>query len=230
MKKNNPSFIEIFTSDLKKKKILTPDQIADYIIENKLSKEQLTKIIEMYISQKTAGSGDDRNPNSIAIYLLANKLLKGRVLDYGCGHGTDMYYISNFKANISGYDPNFYPEMPKGKFDTIICTFVLNVVRKEREEEIIQSIYEKLKDDGIAYITVLRNVKNKDYDRQLLSEINIIRRRVELNLPVLVEVKNRFITYILSKKKLRAKKKPIIFNSLKDFNNYPIIQEYLEAL
>jgi hypothetical protein len=50
-------------------------------------------------------------------------LLRGKMLDYGCGRGFDAEYYGMDK-----YDPHYAPEFPKIKFDTITCNYVLNVV------------------------------------------------------------------------------------------------------
>ena len=47
--------------------------------------------------------------------------LKGkRVLDYGCGRGSDADLLGADK-----YDPYYFPERPTGKYDVILCTYVL---------------------------------------------------------------------------------------------------------
>ena len=58
--------------------------------------------------------------------------LEGRVLDYGCGRGFDAGALG-----LESYDPYFFPEVPKGKFDTITCNYVLNVVDEETEAYLI---------------------------------------------------------------------------------------------
>jgi 2-polyprenyl-3-methyl-5-hydroxy-6-metoxy-1,4-benzoquinol methylase len=68
----------------------------------------------------------------------AHNLLEGRKLDYGCGRGTDADIIGMEK-----YDPHWAPELPKGKFQTVTCIYVLNVIeapeeRKRVEDQIIQ--------------------------------------------------------------------------------------------
>ena len=59
-------------------------------------------------------------------FLKGQGLLQGRTLDYGCGKGFDADVLQ-----CSKYDPHFSPELPKGKFDTIICNYVLNVIESE---------------------------------------------------------------------------------------------------
>lgn len=62
-------------------------------------------------------------------YLLQHNLLKGRILDFGCGYGFDTDELKRQGYNITGYDYYYYrPEYPVGKFDTILCNYVLNVL------------------------------------------------------------------------------------------------------
>jgi hypothetical protein len=85
-----------------------------------------------------------------ARYLKDNELLRGRVLDYGCGRGGDTERIG-----CEGYDPHFRPEQPVGKFDTIMCNFVLNVIEPPKAiERVIRDIQGRLTKYGTAFIAV----------------------------------------------------------------------------
>lgn len=81
-------------------------------------------------------------------------LLKGRVLDFGCGKGDDAHELG-----LESFDPHFQPKMPKNKFDTITCNYVLNVVSEDTGKDIINQILSKLKKTGTAYVTVRNDVK-----------------------------------------------------------------------
>lgn len=85
-------------------------------------------------------------------WLIENDLIRGRVLDYGCGRGKDAEVLDCEK-----FDPYYAPDMPKGKFDTIVCNYVLNVVTIEEENEIINDIKKRLRKNGNAYISVRRD-------------------------------------------------------------------------
>lgn len=99
-------------------------------------------------------------------------LLSGRILDYGCGYGKDAAQLG-----FEVYDPYFFPEMPKGKFDTIICNYVFNVVPQKVQSWILHDIESRLTPDGVAYITVRRD----------LTGAEPTQRVVRLNLPVVAE-------------------------------------------
>jgi 2-polyprenyl-3-methyl-5-hydroxy-6-metoxy-1,4-benzoquinol methylase len=123
-------------------------------------------------------------------YLAQRNLLKGRCLDFGCGHGKDAEIL-----DLERYDPHFFPTKPKGKFDTILCTYVLNVVPKDQEAVILKRIKALLsRPHGKAYITVRRDVK-KDH----LTSKGTLQRRVRLKLPV-VKSNSDYCIYLLEAK------------------------------
>lgn len=96
-------------------------------------------------------------------------LISGRVLDYGCGRGKDAEIL-----NCEGYDPYYFPTKPRGKFDTILCSYVLNVLTEESRQEVIDSIKRLLKSGGSAYISVRRDTKNFNrLDRQFNVQLDL---------------------------------------------------------
>ena len=140
-----------------------------------MSKAHLTAITRKSISRPTK-------------WLVGKGLLTGRVLDYGCGKGLDAELIG-----AESYDPHFQPAMPEGKFDTIFCNYVLNVIPDLTERKSVVSFIEsKLEIGGVAYISV-RN------DR---SALNGLTKRgtwqdlIVLDLPIVAENAS-FIVYRL---------------------------------
>ena len=73
-------------------------------------------------------------------YLLQYDLLKGRVLDFGCGFGYDTDELKRRGYDITGYDYYYRPEYPEGKFDTIVCVYVLNVLENKQFDCAVMSI------------------------------------------------------------------------------------------
>lgn len=59
---------------------------------------------------------------------------------------------------VEKYDPNFYPDYPNEKFDTIICFYVLNVLEKEEEYKILAQVSSLLKPEGKVYFAVRRDI------------------------------------------------------------------------
>lgn len=122
-----------------------------------------------------AGTAITRKAVSAPVrWLQKQDLLKGRILDYGSGRGFDADAL-----DADRYDPYWHPTRPRGKFDTIICNYVLNVVDEETQNNIIEDIRGLLKKGGVAYISVRRDMKGKrakkvDWD---------VQRWIDLDLP-----------------------------------------------
>lgn len=95
-------------------------------------------------------------------FLEKEGLINGSVLDYGCGKGADYTHLVQGGYSAESYDPHWRPiSLSDLKFDTILCTYVLNVVTKDSEEEILGSISSLLKKGGQAYISVRRDLKRE---------------------------------------------------------------------
>jgi diadenosine tetraphosphate (Ap4A) HIT family hydrolase len=90
--------------------------------------------------------------------LLDRNLLNGDTLDYGCGMGSDVSLVKEKGINITGYDPYYFPKKPTGKYDTIICFYVLNVLMQEEQSDVIMEISALLKPNGKAYFAVRRDI------------------------------------------------------------------------
>lgn len=96
--------------------------------------------------------------------LLGLDLIKGEVMDYGCGRGTDTRVLKLKKFKCDSFDPHWQPKIDKTKrYDTIICVFVLNVIESEHERaRVCRSIYSLLKPGGRAYVAVRRDLRKPD--------------------------------------------------------------------
>jgi diadenosine tetraphosphate (Ap4A) HIT family hydrolase len=99
-----------------------------------------------------------------ARHLYELKKLKGRVLDFGCGFGKDVEILRDKKKlNIEAYDPHYFPELPAGKFDTIICTYVLGILFQEEQAKVLMQISSLLKPGGKAYISLRRDFRKEGF-------------------------------------------------------------------
>lgn len=143
---------------------------------------------------KSYSTAISRSSPSAPLTLLEKMgLVKGRVLDYGCGRGDDGRYLMSKGISIDFYDPYWYPEsLNYNLYDTILCTYVLNVLPKEDEASIIYSVQKHLRVKGKAYLTVRRDVKqdgatSRGYQRNVL-----------LDLPIVKEKKNNYCIYKLN--------------------------------
>ena len=96
------------------------------------------------------------------IVLNQNKL-NGKVLDFGCGIGKDVELLKVKGIDIVGYDPFYFPEFPKEKFETILCFYVLNVLLPEEQAEVLMNVSNLLKPNGKAYFAVRRDIQHEGY-------------------------------------------------------------------
>ena len=130
-----------------------------------------------------------RTLSSPAKFLSANGLIKGRVLDFGCGKGKDCEELE-----IEGYDPHYRPQKPIGKFDTIICTYVLNVIEDETDRAaILDEISSLLNDGGASYLSVRNDKKNlRGHTRR-----GTWQGYIDLDLPILKKTSS-FVMYKLN--------------------------------
>lgn len=96
-------------------------------------------------------------------YLLEHDLLKGRILDYGCGFGFDTDELKRQGFDIIGYDYYYRPDYPEGKFDTIICNYVLNVLEPYAQAEVMMNVTNLLHPNGTAFFAVRRDLKEEGF-------------------------------------------------------------------
>jgi SAM-dependent methyltransferase len=95
-----------------------------------------------------SGSALTIHKESIQQFLVNTKC--ETILDYGCGKGIQ-YFQENIHQEYFGgimpslYDPAIkeYSKLPKGKFDAVICTDVLEHIEEEDLQKVIKEIYSK---------------------------------------------------------------------------------------
>jgi len=124
-----------------------------------------------------------RKPSLPLRELIKRDLIKGRLLDYGCGRGFDADFLGAEK-----YDPFGFPDPPTGRFDTILCAYVLNVVDEITQAKILKHIAILLTPNGQAFISVRR-------DKDCLKR----QRWVILQLPIVYEKSRAFCIYSMNK-------------------------------
>ena len=103
--------------------------------------------------KELGGAIEHCKPSDAASWLVENKRIAGRVLDYGCGHGFDADHFGWL-----GYDPYYRQTAPTGTFDTIICNHVLNMLTSSSRATALNSIQTLLREDGTAWLVVPRNI------------------------------------------------------------------------
>lgn len=81
--------------------------------------------------------------------------LGNRILDYGCGKGFDADYMGAMK-----YDPHFFPDDPEpnSPFDIIFCTYVLNVMDRDAQREVLGHIDSLSHAGTVVYCSVRRDL------------------------------------------------------------------------
>lgn len=98
-----------------------------------------------------------------AKFLMNRNLLKGEILDFGCGLGKDIEVLKNKGFNIQGYDKFHKPTYPNQKFDTIICLYVLNVLMPEEQAKVLIELSRLIKSSGKVYFAVRRDLKYEGF-------------------------------------------------------------------
>lgn len=91
-------------------------------------------------------------------WLLNNEHIKGKVLDFGCGFGKDVEVLKEKGFSVKGFDPYYFPKEIEGKYDTIICNYVLNVLQPLAQSDVIMDVSKYLNSGGKAYFSVRRDV------------------------------------------------------------------------
>ncbi len=116
-------------------------------------------------------------------YLLSRQLIRGRVLDFGCGLGADVTFLRRRGFDATGYDPYYAPQQPQGKFDTILCLYVLDVLLPEERPYVLMAVSELLHPDGYAFFAVRRDIRQEGFRKHPKYGVPVYRGRVELAYP-----------------------------------------------
>lgn len=105
-------------------------------------------------SKRALGGAIKRTkPSRAAEALVKLGLAKGRVLDFGCGHGFDADHFG-----WASYDPYYRPKLPEGQFETVVCISVLNALSRNNRAKILTQIDALLAAGGRAYLAVPRDI------------------------------------------------------------------------
>ena len=88
-----------------------------------------------------------------ARFLEEHQLLRGRILDYGCGFGFDADQFG-----WEAFDPHYRQKVPEGRFDTIVCNHVANMLTRDNRQELFEAIRALLAFQGKAYVSVSRKI------------------------------------------------------------------------
>ena len=95
-----------------------------------------------------------KGPSAPAKKLVKLGLVRGKVLDYGSGRGEDARWLRSQGFKVSAYDPHHGPKSkPSGRFDTVLVTYVLNVLPPREQLDVIKAARRLLTPGGRAYLT-----------------------------------------------------------------------------
>jgi len=138
--------------------------------------------------KRAYGGAVKRTKPSRAAMLLQPQT-RGRVLDFGCGHGFD---ADHFKWD--SYDPYYRPRKPVGNYDTIICIGVVNALSRNNRAQVIEEVRSLLTDKGWAFFAVPRNLPKTGK----LGIHHSLQNYVDLTLPLVFE-DDELAIYVLTK-------------------------------
>src|ERR1700722_10983970 len=88
-----------------------------------------------------------------ARFLEEHRLLRGRVLDYGCGFGLDADHFG-----WEAFDPSYRHKLPEGRLDTLVRNQVANMLTRESPQRLLRAIQLLLAGQGRAYASVSRKI------------------------------------------------------------------------
>lgn len=121
----------------------------------------------------------------------ANRLNGRNMLDYGCGRGFDADHYGMDKHDLHHFNRG---DLCNNDYDVITCNYVVNTIESSYQKiALLDHIKALLTPNGIAYITIRRDVKAEGYTSKGTYQQNTV-----LGLPVLWENK-QYCTYILTK-------------------------------
>lgn len=169
--------------------------------------------------------------------LLEKGFLKGRILDFGCGFGKDVEILKGKGFDIVGFDPYHFPTMPEGKFDTILCLYVLNILMPIEQANVLMDVSASLKDSGTAYFSVRRDIKKDGFRTHWIHQKPVYQCEVKLGYKSIFKNENaeiyeyqHFTTLNFGKSDISpflegVEKRQIIVESatvFSIFDNYPV--------
>ncbi|MEH2226508.1 DNA phosphorothioation-associated putative methyltransferase [Nostoc sp.] len=95
--------------------------------------------------------------------------------DYGCGYGGDVQRVKNLGYTSAGWDPYYYPDVPRTPADVVNLGYVLNVI--EDSEERRQSLRQAWELTGKVLIVAAQILINAPSKTQLAYNDGIVTRR-----------------------------------------------------
>lgn len=136
-------------------------------------------------------SAKERTQESFPVrYLLQTGLIRGRGLDFGCGLGADVNFLRNKGFDVTGIDPYYAPDLPQGKFDTILCLYVLNILLPIEQAQVLMAVSELLRSSGRAYFSVRRDISRDGLRTHLKHWMQVYQCNVKLPYASILRTEN----------------------------------------
>ena len=139
-------------------------------------------------------------------------LLKGKILDYGCGFGEDVNKLKNLGYNIVGYDKyntKFKIDFLLDKmYSVVTCNYVFNVIQKNEHDKLLK-LLKSLGDE--IYISVRADKKaikhnwvyDKDKDVYITTHFMLDYKKNNLILfSSITELCQVFLSYFITSSRL----------------------------
>lgn len=79
-----------------------------------------------------------------------------------------------------GFDPHYKPEIPTGKFDTILCTCFLNVLLPEEQFQVLMAVSELLKPGDKAFFAIRRDITKPGFSTHVKHQVEVFQCNVIL--------------------------------------------------
>lgn len=103
--------------------------------------------------KELGGAVRRETPSRTALVLVERGLIRGRVLDHGCGFGFDADHFG-----WEAYDPHYRQTPPVGLFDTVLSNHVANMLTRTSREALFATLLALLAPGGTVYLSVSRKI------------------------------------------------------------------------
>jgi len=137
-------------------------------------------------------------------WLLAQGMIHGHVLDYGCGKckevNDSVLATAPGVQSVLSYDPYFHPDAVRNsareRFDVVLCNYVLCTLPIEAEKGVLKGLQDHLLPNGVAYVSVRNDVPKGGYG---VSSKGTYQRKVTL--PYLYQLREttQYRIYLLTR-------------------------------
>jgi len=182
-------------------------------------------IFEPSVAAKTATAR--RGASKPLRFLLERGLIKPneKILDYGCGKGSDVETLRSLGFDVEGWDPYQPgwddPSVLKDEYyDVVLNFYVLNVLPIEHRYDVLVGIWRVLRKGGRAYIAV-RDVSESKIPKGTPYEDGIITSRGTFQTWFTPEKLEETIRHVQLFKEVRIlnRRQPLIAEAVKGYEH-----------